>query len=175
MTWTAFSVICPSSRYDKPIYKYRGPDVAQKFLEVMDQEQRELAEIIGREEPMNITPLQELEFASATHCHICEKRFRKSPSVSKIMITSQVRIFFNHSDCLYYHLRRFCKTCFLFLGKYRGAAHQSCNLNHKNKERLKIFLHNAKRYDTHIIMQGVKTYKPKKISCIPLNLSLIHI
>ena len=58
-----------------------------------------------------------------------------------------------------------------FTGKYRGAAHKSCNLKLKiksGKTKISVVFHNLKGYDSHLIM--LKIHKAKgNISCIANN------
>lgn len=54
-------------------------------------------------------------------------------------------------------------------GKYRGAAHNSCNLNYKQAHFLPVFIHNLKGYDGHLLIQGLGFFKEQEISVIPSN------
>ena len=54
-------------------------------------------------------------------------------------------------------------------GKFRGAAHNRCNLNYKYATFLPVFMHNLKGYDSHLLLQGMGKFKDYKISCIPTN------
>ena len=43
-------------------------------------------------------------------------------------------------------------------GKYRGAAHSSCNLKLRidhDKIKIPVFFHNLRGYDAHLIMQYI--------------------
>lgn len=53
--------------------------------------------------------------------------------------------------------------------KYRGAAHNACNLNLKHRERIPVFVHNLRGYDAHLIVSSIAKMKSKKINCIPQN------
>ena len=52
-------------------------------------------------------------------------------------------------------------------GKYRGSAHQDCNINYGLTDKIPVIFHNLKRYDSHFIMQTIgeiankHTYKNK--------------
>ena len=75
-------------------------------------------------------------------------------------------------------------------GKYRGSAHQDCNLKLRIKPediKIPVIFHNLRGYDSHFIMQEIgeiakkHTYKNKKgeekqmdINVIPNNLAKIH-
>ena len=52
-------------------------------------------------------------------------------------------------------------------GKFRGAAHNECNLNYSFTRRIPVILHNLRGYDSHLIMQGIEKLKERKINCIP--------
>ncbi|CAB4041763.1 Gastrula zinc finger [Paramuricea clavata] len=55
-------------------------------------------------------------------------------------------------------------------GKYRGAAHNECNLNYSFTGRIPVILHSLRGYDSHLIMQGLGKLKNKEINCIPNNI-----
>ena len=92
--------------------------------------------------PMQLTPSEEPEFQQATHCHICREELG----------TDWVR-----DHC---HLT----------GKFRGTAHNACNLNFQFTGRIPVILHNLRGYDSHLIMQGTGKLKNKTINCIPNNM-----
>ena len=54
-------------------------------------------------------------------------------------------------------------------GRFRGAAHNSCNLNYKCGSYIPVVMHNLRGYDCHLIMQGLGKCKGKNLSCIPNN------
>ena len=43
-------------------------------------------------------------------------------------------------------------------GKFRGAAHFSCNANFKTSEKVPVVFHNLKGYDCHLIVQGQSNF-----------------
>ncbi|GFY78922.1 uncharacterized protein TNIN_96281 [Trichonephila inaurata madagascariensis] len=54
-------------------------------------------------------------------------------------------------------------------GAYRGAAHNSCNLNFKLANYIPVVIHNLRNYDGHFLIQGIGKFKEKRIQCIPEN------
>ena len=50
--------------------------------------------------------------------------------------------------------------------KYRGVAHQSCNLNLKLTKKVSINIHNLKRCDSHLIMNEIGKFNVK-VDVIP--------
>ena len=46
-------------------------------------------------------------------------------------------------------------------GKYRGASHNSCNINAKQCNFVPVFFHNLSGYDAHFIIREMGKYKIK--------------
>ena len=51
---------------------------------------------------------------------------------------------------LYYKVRYHCH----YTGKYRGAAHNSCNLRYKTRKEIPIVFHNSSKYYHFIIKES---------------------
>ena len=51
-------------------------------------------------------------------------------------------------------------------GKYRGAAHDKCNLNFHHRHRVPVIIHNLKGYDSHLIIKLLGSFTKDKITCI---------
>ena len=54
-------------------------------------------------------------------------------------------------------------------GKYRGAAHWSCNVNLKMSKKIYVIFHNLKGYGSHLIIKELRKFDVK-ISVIPNGL-----
>jgi len=67
-------------------------------------------------------------YNNAVKCHICEREFKEDEKKVK-------------DHC---HIT----------GEFRGAAHNSCNLNFRLSPKIPVFFHNLRGYDSHIIMQA---------------------
>ena len=65
-------------------------------------------------------------------CHICKKRFST-----------------DHSDKAYFKVKDHCH----YTGKYRGAAHDVCNLRYKIAKEIPVVFHNGSTYDYHFIIK----------------------
>ena len=85
-------------------------------------------------------------FDNATCCHLCK---RKVHQMSKTIV----------------------KTNDLVTGKYRGGAHNKCNINYGKKRYLPVLFHILESYDCHyIISEAFKTnqeIRNKRLSAIP--------
>ena len=155
-------VCCYDDKYTKPIQIYRGEKAVYKFMEVMLDEVNYCKEVMRRNfnKPLKMTDNDELSFKLEQKCYICEESYKDK----------DVRV------------RDHCHIT----GKYRGSAHQDCNLKLRlNPEEIKIpvIFHNLRGYDSHFIMQQIgeitkkHTYKNNKgeekqmnINAIPNNM-----
>ena len=54
-------------------------------------------------------------------------------------------------------------------GKYRGAAHWSCNFNLKLSKKIPVIFHNLRGYDSHLIVKEISKFDVK-VSVIPNEL-----
>ena len=127
-------VCCYDDKYTQPMKIYRGEKAVYTFLEYMLDEVKYCKRIIKKEfnKPLKMTKENEEEFQKAEECHICNKKY----SDKDIRVRDHCHI----------------------TGKYRGSAHQECNLQLKlNPEKVKIpvIFHNLRGYDSHFIMQEI--------------------
>ena len=57
-----------------------------------------------------------------------------------------------------------------FTGRYRGPAHNSCNLKYRKPKSVSVFFHNLSGYDSHLFIKKLGTPdKKENIKCIPNN------
>ena len=57
-----------------------------------------------------------------------------------------------------------------YTGKYRGAAHSSCNLKFKRPKFTPVFCHNLQNYDAHLFVRALGTLdEVLSVTCIPNN------
>ena len=127
-------VCCYDDKHTKPIQLYRGEKAVYKFMENMLEEVKYCKKAMKKhfDKPLRMTEVDEKEFKKATTCHICDKKYTEK----------DIRV------------RDHCHIT----GKYRGSAHQDCNLKLRiNPEEIKIpvIFHNLRGYDSHFIMQEI--------------------
>ena len=127
-------VCCYDDKYTQPMKIYRGEKAVYTFLEYMLDEVKYCKRIIKKEfnKPLNMTKENEEEFQKADECHICNKKYT----------ADDIRV------------RDHCHIT----GKYRGSAHQECNLQlrlNPDKIKIPVIFHNLRGYDSHFIMQEI--------------------
>ena len=150
-------VCCYDDNFSKPTKIYRGEMTIHKFMKDMLAEVEYCQEIVKTHftKPLKMTDEDEESFQRAKECHICKKPFSKNENgvrnvggrnIKKIKIKN-VKV------------RDHCHVT----GKYRGAAHASCNLNFKLTDKIPVVFHNLKGYDSHFIMQEIGNIAKKHI------------
>ena len=155
-------VCCYDDKYSKPVQIYRGEKAVYKFMEKMLEKVKYCKKVMKTffNKPLKMTKDDEENFKNATTCHICDVEY----------VDEDIRV------------RDHCHIT----GKYRGSAHQDCNLKLRiepDKIKIPVIFHNLKNYDSHFIMQEIgaivknHTYKNNKgeekqmnINAIPNNM-----
>ncbi|CAH3027681.1 unnamed protein product [Porites evermanni] len=91
-----------------------------------------------RPKPLRLNKEEQKSFDKAEICHICSKELKKEK------------------------VRDHCH----FTGKYRGAAHNKCNLMCKKPRILPVIFHNFQGYDAHLFIKQLACL-PGELNCIP--------
>ena len=127
-----YKVVCYyDDKFSKPIKIHRGEMAIHKFMKDMLAEVKYCKKVVKTHftKPMEMTDEDEESFQRAEKCHICKTPY----------IESDVRV------------RDHCHVT----GKYRGSAHEGCNLNFYLTDKIPVVFHNLKGYDSHFIMQEI--------------------
>ena len=102
-----------------------------------------------RPKPLKLTKEEQISFEKATVCHICQKPFEQGVAGDAIpRLADKVR---DHCH---------------FSGQYRGAAHNSCNLQCRKPMILPVVFHNLQGYDAHLFIKKLSSI-PRELNCIP--------
>ena len=150
-------VCCYKKKYSKPIQTYRVENAVYKFMEKMLEEVEYCKAVVKKcfNKPLVMTEDDEQCFRTMDGCHICGEKYTDK----------DVRV------------RDHCHIT----GKFRGSAHQECNLKLRIKPediKIPVIFHN-RGYDSHFIMQQIgeiaKKYehKDKKGKEQPLTMNAI--
>ena len=155
-------VCCYDDKYSKPVQIHRGENAVHKFMENMLEEVNWCKSKMKKHfnKPLKMTKEDEKDFQKAIKCHICDQQYTDK----------DIRV------------RDHCRIT----GKFRGSAHQDCNLKLRikpNNIKIPVIFHNLRGYDSHFIMQQIgeiakkHAYKNKRgeechmnINCIPNNM-----
>ena len=150
-------VCCYDDKYSQPVQRYRGENAVYKFMENMLSEVEYCKDVVKKHfnKPLVMTEDDEMRFKLMDKCHICSEKYtdKDAPVGDHCHIT----------------------------GKFRGSAHQECNLKLRIKSKnlkIPIVFHNLRGYDSHFIMQQIgkiaNAYaykdKPLTINAIPNNM-----
>ena len=139
--------------FDDSVYKRKpviytkqseDEDVSQIFVERLEQDITRIYKKCGKAK-MTITPNQRRKFQKATTCWICQGKFDKNDKKLK-------------------PVRDHCH----FTGKYRGPAHNKCNLQFRKPKFTPVFFHNLAGYDAHLFVRNLGKTEGC-IKCIPNN------
>ena len=76
-----------------------------------------------------LTKNDDINFKNAGKCYICNKKYSEKDN----------------------RVRDHCHIT----GKYRGSAHQDCNINYRLTDKMPVIFHNLRGYDSHFIMQTI--------------------
>ena len=135
--------------FDESVYKSKkrtyikeekeDPDVVDVFIKWLEEDVKEIANLGNKK--MVITEEEEEQFNQASNCWICRK---------SLNIQDRVR-----DHCHY-------------TGRYRGAAHNKCNLKYRKPNNIPVFFHNLAGYDSHLFIKKLGTTEGN-IDCIPNN------
>ena len=137
-----YYVISPVGNY---YYSYFGTDCTKWFVNRMLTLEKIASKYFKTNLELQITPQEEESFQLAEECWLCEEPFGSSVDFSKSRENSLGGEKVRDHD----HLT----------GKYRGAAHNICNINCKQRSSsfVPIFFHNFSGYDCHFIFEELLT------------------
>ncbi|XP_031784018.1 uncharacterized protein LOC116417066 [Nasonia vitripennis] len=121
---------------------YRGPNPAKWFVDELLQLAENIETVFWCPIPIEtLTWEQEQSFQRATSCQICEK----------VLELDRVR-----DHC---HLT----------GRYRGAAHEKCNLNYQDSRSVPVIFQNLTGYDSHFLIRDIAQCIPGRANLLPIN------
>ena len=129
--------------YGPKLVSYTGEDAAQKFVEMLEEDIKIFTNIPEKKMIFNIQ--EQIQYEKETKCWICNEKF--------------------DGDVKNYRVRDHCH----FTGRYRGAAHNLCNLKYKKPNFTPVVFHNLSGYDSHLFIKKNLGFSEGNIDCIPNN------
>ena len=101
-----------------------------------------------KKEMIPLTKKEEKKYNKQEVCYICRKGFSTDDSNKK-----------------YHKVRDHCH----YTGKYRGAAHDICNLRYKIPKEIPVVFHNGSTYDYHFIIKELAGEFKGEFECLGEN------
>ena len=115
-------------------------DVTQIFVNMLEEDVKSIYKRFGKPKKMLFGTKEREEFDEATECWIC------------------------HGELGLDRVRDHCHLT----GKYRGAAHNKCNLQYRRPKFIPVVFHNLSGYDSHLFIKNLGVTEGN-INCIPNN------
>ena len=122
-------------------------NVPRLFIESLEEDIKEIYNKFKIPKKMVMTPEDKINYEKATICHICEGGISKEGN-----------------DPRFKKVRDHCHLT----GKFRGAAHDKCNLEYRLPKFYPVIFHNLSGYDSHLFIKNLGKSEGN-IDCIPNN------
>ena len=141
----AYKLVCVDDKFSKSIVVFRGENVAYEFIKAILKEYEYCKKVMKKHFNKNLIMSEEEEhlFQQSNSCWICKKLIDNDEE----------------------KVRDHCHVT----GKFRGAAHWSCNINLQLTKNVPVIFHNLKGYDSYLIFYELKKFD-MKIDLIPNGL-----
>lgn len=112
---------------------------------LLEEEENWIKQLLAVKEEMKMSYQERQDFENSTSCYMCGIDFKENVVKCR-----------DHSHST---------------GRFIAAACQQCNLRRRRPTYLKLFMHNASKYDMHFIVQALAKFpnKIKNISVLPYN------
>ena len=132
---------CSFDKSKNKLNYYRGEDCITKFC-------KDFRDLINYEKKdmIPLTKKEEENYNNQKVSYMCKKEFDKS-------------------DKKHHKVRDHCH----YSGKYRGAAHNICNLRYKIPKEIPIIFHNGSTYDYHFIIRELVKKFADNFECLGEN------
>ena len=129
-----YKVVCVDDKFTKNVAVYRGKDCVNKFIKSILWEYDYCRDVMKDYLNKNLIMIakEKKTFQLANNCWICGKLFDLTDEKAR-----------DH-----WHIT----------GKFRGAAHFSCNAKFKISKKVPVVFHNLKGYDGHMIMKELSNF-----------------
>ena len=116
---------CSFDKANNKLSYYRGEDCMKRFCKDLKDHATKIIDF-KKKTMIPLTKEEEDNHNKENTCYICKKDFNNDK------------------------VRDHCH----FTGKYRGAAHNTCNLRYRIPKNIPVIFHNGSTYDYHFIIKG---------------------
>ena len=143
----AFHLVSPFLQMEPVLKraKNENEELSRDFIRELISHVKQAQLSLKKKEMFPLTNQEWKSFHEATVCWLCREKFGEK-DLSKV--------------------RDHC----YFSGKFRGAAHRSCNRKFQRPKFTPIFFHNLQNYDAHLFVRSLGTLEEVlSLECIPNN------
>ena len=131
---------CSFDKSNNKLSYYRGEDCMKRFCKDLKDHATKIIDF-KKKTMIPLTKEEENNYNKENTCYICKKDFNNDK------------------------VRDHCH----FTGKYRGAAHNTCNLRYKIPKNIPVIFHNGSTYDCHFIIKELACEFDGNFECLGEN------
>ena len=155
-TPTVYSIFtsCSFDESKNKINYYRGDNCMKKFCKDLREHAMKIINY-EKERMVSLTTEEKIHYNKQKICYICKKEFNNNDTTesSSLKCKKQQKV----------------KDHCHFTGKYRGAAHNICNLRYKVPKEIPVVFHNGSTYDYHFIIKELVKEFDGNFDCLGEN------
>ena len=146
-------ISCSFDKSKNKLNYYRGKDCMKKFCKDLKEHTRIINH--GKKKIIPLTKEEKINYNDQKVCYICKKEFDTIDTTKSSSL-----------ECKKHHkIRDHCH----YTGKYRGAAHNICNLRYKVPKEIPVVFHNGSTYDYHFIIKELVKEFEGNFDCLGEN------
>ena len=145
---------CSFDESKNKISYYRGDDCMKKFYKDLREHSTKIINY-EKKKMISLTTEEKIHYNKQKVCYICKKEFDNNDTTksSSLERKKQQKVR-DHCHCT---------------GKYRGAAHNICNLRYKIPKEIPVVFHNGSTYDYHFIIKELVKEFEGNFGCLGEN------
>ena len=135
---------CSFDESKNKISSYRGDDCMKKFCKDLREHSTKIINY-EKKKMIPLTAEEKIYHNKQKICYICKKEFNNDKKQQKV--------------------RDYCH----YMGKYRGAANNICNLRYKIPKQIPVVFHNSSTYDYHFVIKELVKEFEGNFECLGEN------
>ena len=144
---------CSFEKSKNKLNYYRGEDCMKRFCKNLKEHAKK--NNCEKKDMIPLTKEEKDDYNNQKVCYICKKEFITSNTIESSSLEGNK----------HYKVRDHCH----YTGKYRGAAHNICNLRYKIPKDIPIIFHNGSTYDYHFIIRELVKEFEGNFECLGEN------
>ena len=145
---------CSFDKSKNKLNYYTGEDCMKKFCKDLKEHATKIINF-EKKDMIPLTKKEEENHNNQKVCYICKKEFNNNDTTESSSLERKKN----------YKVRDHCH----YTGKYRGAAHNICNLRYKVPKEIPIVFHNGSTYDYHFIIKELVKEFEGSFECLGEN------